>query len=276
MPRILGQTEVPTTAPDIVVPWWTDAPWCEPVSGRPVDHSRTMGLQQLMTGDPIKDRVRTSGRTPLQPTGRTTTTVKTWPNFTVRQVPLPNLVWTNGWTNPDTQWFGADQGSYWEVSSLRTGLLGWWAHHVARFDPSQSWSTQLRGGVGGAGIPLWAMIPRLGQLKAGPEAFESALNFVVGGGYSRSTVPWVQKSDGGLTYHPLRAGERLRLTATAYDRLYPATETPDDRCVLYALRFYGAVVNDKTAAEVGHALRLPVGAQVTVPLQLTDFEVLVS
>lgn len=272
MPHVAWAWEIPDRAYDVPVPWWNDAPWCQPVSGARVDLYRTSGLERILTGDPIRDRVRLSGNTPLQAAGRSNTNVITWPVVGAHRVPLPEAVWLL--RNSDDQWFGVGNGAYWEVSALRTGLLGWWAMSVVKWDLGKPWNQ--RNGLAGAGLPIHAMIPRPGELKAGAEAFERALQFVVAGGYSRETVPWVRKSDGGMVDHPLRAGERLRLTATAYDRLYPLCVTPDDRCIVWALRFYGAVVNDKTSATAGHAIRLPAGAETTVALKLTDFEVVQS
>lgn len=268
----------PLSVPDIVASWWADQdpPWCEPVSSRSVDHVRTAAWHRLQTGDRWADRVRTSANTPLQATGwRNTTVVSFKWTAGVHQIPLPEQVWIL--RNSDDQWFGvdADRGLYYELSALGPTFFAWWrADSVRRLDMSKPWASQRS--VAGGGIPIWAMIPRPGELRAGAEGFERALNFVVGGGYSTETVSWLTKSDGGVSGHPLRAGERLRLTASAYDRLYPNCVTADDRSVVWTLRFYGAVVNDRTSATAGHAVRLPVGAQVGVPLHMTDFEVLVS
>jgi len=239
-----------------------------------VDRVRTAGLAGLVTGNETADRVRVKGSTPLQLAGKRTTRVLTSPSFGTYKVPLPDVVWTNAATNPDAQWFGVDtvKAHYWEVSSLRVGLLGWWAHGVRRHDLAGRWDTQR--GVAGGGIPIWALIPTPSELRGG--TFDRALNFVVAGSYSRERVPWIRKGDGTLTDHPLRAGERLRLTAAAYDRHTFEAETADDFAVLEGLRRFGAIVNDKTSATAGHNLRLPAGAEVTVALSITDFEVVVT
>lgn len=275
MPRMLTALDADPRVPEVALDWWRsqDPPWAQPADG-PVDVERTAGLAGLVTGDRWADRVRL-GRTPLQlarPTG--STQVFTWPQFGAHRVPLPNVVWTNAATNPDAQWFGVDaaRSHYWEVASLRTGPLGWWAHTVKRHDLAGRWDAQR--GVAGAGIPIWALIPTLDELDDG--GFDRALNFVVAGDYNRARVPWVAKSDGTSVVHPLRAGERLRLTGSARKRALLTAETPDDFALIDILSVYGAVVNDRTSATAGHNLRLPDGHDCTVELTITDFEVVAS
>lgn len=279
MPRILSPHEFPSTTPEFAVDWWASqgAPWFDDdIVSRPVDTVRTNGLRSILTGNPLADRVRLGNRTPIQHTGRALTTIHTWPVFYRYRVPLPEGVWTNGHTNPDWQWFGVDEaaGDYWEVSSIRTGFLGWWAHAVRRHNFGAPW--QSGRSITGGGIPCWAMIPSAAGLTE-MAGVQSALNFVVGGGYSRETVSWVNKSDGGLAVHPLRAGERLRLTAEAFDRRMAEATTAAMRGLVWRLRHRGAIVNDKTAKDVGHSIRLAAGSDVgDWQLHLLDFEVVLT
>lgn len=279
MPTILTPPEYPARTPEFAVDWWADqgAPWFDDdIVERPVDRFRTDALRTLITGSERQDRVRLGTSTPIQHTGVGLTTIHTWPVFTRNRVPLPAGVWTNGFTNPDRQWFGVDEanGHYWEVSSIRSTLLGWWAHYVRRHDFAKPWNTTRS--ITGAAIPCWAMIPSpLGLARMA--GVQSALNFVVGGGFSRDKVSWVVKSDGGLANHPLRAGERLRLTAEAFERRMAEATTPAQRGLVWRLRYRGAIVNDKTAATEGHNIRLAAGSDVgDWALHLLDFEVVLT
>ena len=276
MSRMLTAADPAPLVPEVALDWWRaqDPPWAQPIGAAPVDRVRTAGLAGLVTGNETADRVRAKGSTPLQLAGKRTTRVLTSPSFGTYKVPLPDVVWTNAATNPDAQWFGVDtvKAHYWEVSSLRVGLLGWWAHGVRRHDLAGRWDAQR--GVAGGGIPIWALIPTPSELSGG--TFDRALNFVVAGSYSRERVPWIAKGDGTLVSHPLRAGERLRLTSGARERLWGTAVTPDDLGLLKILSTFGAVVNDKTSATAGHNLRLPAGAAVTVRLTITDFEVVAT
>ena len=278
MPRMLNGFDPEPSVPEVMLDWWRaqSPPWAQSVDGRPTDRRRTDRLAGLVTGNTTADRVRTKGSTPLQLAGRASTRVTTWPNVGLSRVPLPPVVWTNAATNHDAQWFGVDtvKGHYWEVSSLRVGPLGWWAGSVKRHDLAGRWDATR--GLAGGGLPIWAMIPTVAELRAGAGGIDRALNFVVAGSYSVDRVPWIRKGDGTLTDHPLRAGERLRLTAAAYDRHAFEAETADDFAVLEGLRRFGAIVNDKTSVTAGHNLRLPAGAAVTVRLTITDFEVVAT
>ena len=190
MSRMLTAADPAPLVPEVALDWWRaqDPPWAQPIGAAPVDRVRTAGLAGLVTGNETADRVRAKGSTPLQLAGKRTTRVLTSPSFGTYKVPLPDVVWTNAATNPDAQWFGVDtvKAHYWEVSSLRVGLLGWWAHGVRRHDLAGRWDTQR--GVAGGGIPIWAMIPTPSELRGG--TFDRALNFVVAGSYSREPVPW--------------------------------------------------------------------------------------
>lgn len=267
MPQLMMPWEIPSTTPDVAFGW--SGPWSESVDGAPVDRDRTAGLAALT------ETVRCSGGTPLQVANKRTTRVTTWSGwFPTRQhsVPLPEKVWLL--RNGDDQWFGidVDRAVYWECSALGPSWPTWRADSVRRFDLGLPWNQ--RNGLAGGGIPIWALIARNGELQAGSGGVNRALNLSVAGNYAKACVPWLSKSDGTLppSQHPLRSGERLRLTAEAYQRLTGEARTVDDFAVLWALRDFGVIVNDKTAAH-SHAIRMPIGCLITVKLKITDFEV---
>lgn len=270
MPRMMMSHERPAVAPDIAVEFFRDAPWWRPVDHLPVDEDRTAALATL------DQRIRTGGNTPLQGAGRSNTTVTTFPAFGIHRVPFPELVWTNAVINPDINWFGIDLQNrvYWELSSVRTGFFGWWAHGAHRWDLTRPWNQ--RNGLAGGGIAIWALIPRVGALRAGSGGVEHGLNISIAGDYAKAMVPWLTKTDGNLrpADHPLRAGECLRLTAEAYERLCSGETRPEALAVLWAARYRGVYVNDKTSARDGHAMRMPYGIELGLQLALArDFEV---
>lgn len=270
MPRIMFDHERPATAPDIAVEFWPDSPWHRTVDHLPVDRDRTAGLAKLV------QPVRTSGSTPIQQAGRSNTTVATfskWALTGAHRVPLPEVVWLL--RNGDDQWFGIDldRGLYYECSALGPSLGFWRADGVRRFDLSLPWNQ--RAGVAGGGIPIWALIARVGALRAGSGGVEQALNFSVAGNYAKDMVSWLSKTDGELapSTHPLRAGECLRLTAEAYARLCAEATTAEQLAALWAMRHHGIYVNDKTAPH-SHAVRFPYNVGAGLGLMLArDFEV---
>lgn len=266
MPSIIADRDVPLRVPDVALDWWRTSvpPWCVDVSWRLVDEARTAAFRAL----PVNPRVRTTGRVPLQLTAPVgTTNTVTWRGAIpsgVHRVPFPQRVWVIG--NTDRQWFGVDLGRmrYWEVSAVRPSLWGMSAERVVSWDLNGSW--QQTKGITGAGVPMWAMMQP-----------ETALHFVVAGDYSAELSPLGRsfgKTDGTLADHPLRSGERLRVSHEAFERLLSLARTADDLALLARLFRKGAIVTDKTGAEVGHSLRLPVGSNVTVELSAADFEVL--
>lgn len=270
MPRIMFDHERPLTAPDVAVDFWSDGPWSRRVEHLPVDRERTAGLARL------QQTVRTGGSTPLQPVGRSNTTVVTFSKgfpTGVHRVPLPELVWLL--RNGDDQWYGIDleRGLYWECSALGPSLGFWRADGVRRFDLSLPWNQ--RQGMAGGGIPIWALIGRVGALKAGSGGVDHGLNLSVAGNYAKDKVSWLSKTDGELapSQHPLRAGECLRLTAEAYARLASAATDPVTLAALWAMRHHGVYVNDKTTP-LHHAMRFPYGVAPSLQLELfRDFEV---
>lgn len=271
MPRIMLEHERPAIAPDIAVDLWSDAPWWRDVTHMPVDRDRTAGLAAL------DQRVRANGGTPLQVAGTGRTTVVTfskWVPTGSHLVPLPENVWLL--RNGDDQWFGFDlaRGHYWECSALGPSLGFWRADSVRRFDLTLPWNQKI--GMAGGGIPIWALIGRPGELRAGSGGVEHGLNLSVAGNYAKAHVSWLRKTDGTLppSAHPLRAGELLRLTAEAYERLAGDAATAADLAGLWAARHRGVYVNDRTSALAGHAMRFPFGMGLTVGLSLArDFEV---
>lgn len=271
MPRIIFDHERPPVAPDIAVDLWRDAPWWRPVDHLPIDEDRTAGLALL------DQRIRTDGNTPLQPAARarhlTITFHKGFPTG-AHQVPIPEQVWLL--RNGDDQWFGMDleRRHYWEVSAFGPSFGFWRADTVNRWDLNLPWNQRV--GMAGGGIPIWALIGRVGALRAGSGGVEHGLNISIAGNYAKACVPWLRKTDGTLapSTHPLRAGECLRLTAEAYERLCGLATTAEQLAALWAMRYRGVYVNDKTDPRVGHAMRFPYGIQVGLQLVLArDFEV---
>lgn len=272
MPRIIFDHERPATAPDLAVDLWPDAPWRRRVDHLPIDADRTAGLALL------DQRIRTDGNTPLQAASRVRTQVVTfekWFPTGSHLVPLPDRVWLL--RNGDDQWFGIDleNGHYWECSALGPTFFPWWrADGVRRWDLSLPWIQRI--GMAGGGIPIWALIARVGALRAGSGGVEHGLNLSVAGNYAKACVPWLRKTDGTLapSTHPLRAGECLRLTAEAYERLANEATLPEQLAGLWAARHHGVYVNDKTDPRVGHAMRFPFGVGLGLTLVLArDFEV---
>ena len=269
MPRLLRASEPPPPIPQPSnVVWWAqfNPPWLATVKDAPVDAGRTLRLADY------DDRVRTKGQVPLQPANIRNTSVYAFKQFAMSRVPLPDRVQLL--PNSDAQWFGVDAVGqrYWEVSALGPTLFPWWrADSVRVFDLSKPW--QDTPSVCGAGIPMWAMVPHPTSLRAGAGGVRHALHFVVAGGYHPECAPGYTKSDGTDPAHPLRAGESLRITAKAFDRLWAEAETPDDRALLWACMYFGCKVNDQTSLDAGHAIRMPFGADITIGLRLTDFEV---
>lgn len=262
MPRILADFEAPARVPDVALDWWRSSspPWCADVTAMPVDRDRTEAFHQL----PVASRVRATGRVPLQVCPRRTTLTVSWRSPGVHRVPFPTEVWVIG--NSDRQWFGVDleRMRYWEASAVRPSLWGMSADRVVSWDLNGPW--QAIRGLTGAGVPMWAMMQP-----------DTALHFVVAGDYSEKLSPLgavFGKTDGTLADHPLRSGERLRMSWQAFDRHLSNARTADDLALLDRAYRRGAILTDQTTADVGHNLRLPVGANVTLALDATDFEVL--
>ena len=270
------------------VTWWGEhlPPRTQRVVDRPVDGKRTGELAAF------DNRIRTNGNVPLQlAANRLTRTLDrsqpgTWSNpFPTVGMPFPNTVWVNQSTT-DHDWFGVDpvRGLYWEASEVGpVTLLRWqwsslWAlGHLRVYDLNRPWDVQ-RPSITGGGIPMWPLIPSIEALDAGAGGVQHALHLVVSGGYSSDGyVSPARKSDGTRPGHPLRAGARLRLSATAADRLYELAPGAHNAAVIWAMTVYGVIVNDRTA-DVGHLIRLPGDPRLQVTLQdhlrLTDLEVL--
>lgn len=268
------------------VTWWDQfmPPWRNAIDGRQIDVERTA---QLAAFD---DRVRANGGVPLQRAASTTTRTLnreqpgTWSNpFPTVPMPFPAETWVDQWTT-DFMWFGIDpvRQMYWEATEVGPfALFKWlpaslWAlGYVRVYDLRQRWDTQ-KASVCGGGLPMWPMVPRIPDLNKGAGGVQHALHFVVSDGYSNEPpIPPARKTDGLVKGHPLRAGARLRLSEAAFYQLSAMADTTHDQALVWALRHYGAIVNDRTAN--GHALRLPASPElkVTVQLRLIDFEVVI-
>jgi hypothetical protein len=269
MPRPLMQWDPTPKVPPLSFSRWAQfsPPWFDLVAGRDVDTVRTARLPE------VDDVVRLSPTTPLQNAARGNTTVIGFTDYKVHRVPLPGVVWIL--KNGDDQWFGQSATHYWEASALGPTLLGWWrADSVRVWDVTKPWWETMS--VSGGGVPIWAMTPTPDELARGAGGVRHSLALTLSTNYSPEKVSGWMKSDGTDPTHPLRSGECLRLTDVAHQRRLAEAQTPDDFAVIHALRFHGCRVNDKGSRVAGHNLRMPAGANVTVRLRLTDFEVVVS
>ena len=276
MSRIwLPSDGVPMTPSTAHISWWSEflPPWETRITDRKVDEVRTAELANW------DDRVRTSGGQPLQFCGSQNKTVISGGKF--HRMPLPNVVWVEKRTTDDNAYFiDPARGMYYEASKMGPVTLlpwlpaAWWNAYAFRaYSLKERWDAQ-RASITGGGLPMWPMIPKIEQLNVGAGGVQHALHFVVSGGYSNEPpIPPARKTDGTRT-HPLRAGARLRLKGEAFDRLLDEGDGPHDAAIVWALRVYGCIVNDRTA-DVGHMLRMPLDPRlkVTVPFRLTDFEV---
>lgn len=268
------------------VTWWAQyfPPWQQRIDARQVDVDRT---RQLSAFD---DRVRAYGGVPLQRAASTTTRTlnREQPGtllnpFPTVQMPFPAETWVDQWTT-DFMWFGIDPVNqrYWEATEVGPfALFKWlpaslWAlGYVRVYDLRQRWDAQ-RPSLCGGGLPMWPLVPRISDLSAGAGGVQHALHFVVSNGYSNEPpIPPARKTDGLVKGHPLRAGARLRLSEAAYYQLSAMAQTPHDAALVWALRYFGAIVNDRT--QDGHSLRLPASPdlKLTVQLRLIDFEVVI-
>lgn len=267
------------------VRWWDQflPPWRQQVDTRKVDQDRTARLVGF------DDRVRCNPGVPLQlaNTKTTRTLNRSQPGtffnpFPTIPMPFPDQCWVDQWTT-DFMWFGVDPGRqlYWEATEVGPFTLFKWLPadlwalgYVRVYDLNQRWDAQ-KASVTGGGLPMWPMVPRMADLDAGAGGVRHALHFVVSNGYSSDPyIPPARKTDGLVKDHPLRAGARLRLTAAAAERLMAEAETLHDDAIVWAMRVFGVIVNDRTAN--GHATRLPADPRLSVTVQprLTDFEVL--
>lgn len=289
MPRLLNALDPAPYVPTLPkVTWWSEnlPPWTELVTDRPVDTERTARLAK------VDDVIRLNGGVPLQlaSPNRTTTQVRTqpptWSNpLGLARLPLQEVTWVEQ-TTTDFNWYAIDPagGRYWEASEMGpVQLLPWlpaalWrCGYLREYDLNRPWNEQ-KASLTGGGLPMWPMVPSIEALDAGAGGVQHALHFIVSGGYSNEAPIWpARKTDGEVPGHPLRAGARLRLTEAAYQRLLTIAQTPHDLAILWALRHYGLIVNDRTAP-VGHAVRLPRDPRLSVTLsrllKLTHFEVL--
>lgn len=288
MPRLLNALDPAPYVPTLPkVTWWSEnlPPWRQQAHGLPVDADRTERLADY------DDEIRLNGGVPLQlaSPSRTTTQVRTqpptWSNpFGLTRLPLQEVAWVEQETT-DFNWYAIDPvgGRYWEASEMGpVHLLPWlpaayWrCGYLREYDLKVPWDKQ-KPSITGGGLPMWPMVPSIEALDAGAGGVQHALHFVVGGGYSDEppTGP-ARKTDGEVPGHPLRAGERLTLTAEAHARFMDEATTAHDLALVWAMNVYGLIVNDRTA-NVGHAVRLPADPRLNVTLhrriRLTDLQV---
>lgn len=304
MPRLANFSDKFPTVPDITnVTWWKefDKPelqsWNTDVSDYKVDTERTEALQKIAEKNPTVRCLSTSrtvpvkSGVPLQSVSKTFTKTyeasvppKYWPFtkdniFPNKLVPFPEVVYIL--SNTDEQWFGIDFANkkYYELSATGPTPLNWpwpWrADGIRVWDLSKDWRLQ-KGGITGAGLPLWPMVPDPSRLEVGKEITHS-LHFC-SAGYAPEKVGIATKFDGEHPGHPLRAGERLRLRA---DRI-PVCKNPAEIALVNAMLKKGLILTDRTdyrpESEGGasHSIRLPADPRVLISLDLkiTDFEVL--
>lgn len=269
MPRPLMPWDAQPKVPPLAFSRWAQfsPPWFDLVAGRDIDRERTARLPQ------VDDRVRCSPTTPLQNTARGNTTVVGFSDYKIHRVPLPSVVWIL--KNGDDQVFLQSGDRYYEISACGPSLFGWWrADSVRVWDVTKPWWETPS--MSGGGVPIWAMTPTPDELAKGAGGVRHSLALTLSRDYNPAKVPGWFKSDGTDPTHPLRSGECLRLTDKAHQRRIAEAQTPDDYAVVHALRFFGCRVNDKGSIVAGHNLRMPAGANVTLQLRLTDFEVVQS
>lgn len=284
MPTLVGDRlrPIPDTSG---VAWWSQylPPWEQRIDGRAVDVDRTAQLAS------VDDRVRTNPGVPLQLAASKTTstfnreipgTIIPWNPWPTSPMPFPAETWVDQWTT-DFMWFGVDpvRQLYWEATEVGPftpfkwlPVERWSMGYMRLFDLRQRWDAQ-RPGLCGGGLPMWPMVPRIADLDEGAGGVQHAMHLVVSDGYSNEApIPPARKTDGLVKGHPLRAGARLRLTDAAYMQLMARAQTVHDRAVLWALRHYGVIVNDRTAN--GHAIRFGASPdlRLTLQLRLIDFE----
>lgn len=298
MPRLANFNDPYINIPPMRTDWWATFEglslnnWSRDISSLQVDAERTKalsGIHQVVRCSNTSRKVPILSGVPLQLAHSRTTkvyeatvppTLFNW--FPSKQVPLPDLVYIL--SNTDEQWFGLDSvnGFYYECSSLGPTLFGWpapWrADHIKVWDLKKDWRIQ-RAGITAAGIPLWPMIPKPEQLIFGRN-LGHALHFCAAG-YSPDKPVGIatimNKTDGLIIGHPLRAGERLRLK---WDRV-PPVKNAAEKAIVDTLLTHGVILTDRTDHDPlgpGHSIRLPADSRISIDLDLriTDFEVILQ
>lgn len=304
---------LPTSCPDISdLDLWArfGQEWNQEVRSMKVDTTRTnlmMGWNDKVRSNTTKGTIDgVHGGAPFQrldkiPTRNTKTYVATakpslFNLFPSTIVPLPDYIPGNRATvlrrfgdptvtGSDTQSFflaptGATGGRYYELSAFGPCLwpfsliAPWRADNVEVWDMSIDWRNQ-RKGITGAKVPF---LPMLATYEEYETSIDHALHFVANAYNKGEKVGIAKGTDGETVGHPLRAGERMRMTEEAYNRLLASSINKHSRAVVEALYKYGMILTDKTGTTVPHAIRHPmdVRVQVDLDIELKDFEVVVQ
>jgi|JI10StandDraft_1071094.scaffolds.fasta_scaffold21361_17 hypothetical protein len=297
----------PPPCPDISdVDFWPEAaPWTEKVRGRLVDTARTKRLTEAGVDKGVrhganpktKDGVRGGypfQRIDNQPTRtRRVYESKVPPSFTrgffpSTMVPLPDLSGgeyvrrfgdpTVTGTDAGAIFLDAEERTLYEISAFgptNQDCTTWRSGRVTAWDLDRDWRDQ-PGGLSASRVPLLPMLPTFEQYESGD--LGHALHLSLAGYAKEAPVGFSRGHDGEIQNHPLRNGERLRLTEAALLKItsQQLTLTAQDRVLLHALYTYGVVLTDRTSQTVDHTLRQPMDPRIVlnVILRLTDFEVL--
>lgn len=306
MPRLANINDSYPNIPDISsLTWWKefDKPgvqtWNTDISTLKVDLERTERLKEIAINNPtvrcssLSRSVPVKSGVPLQVASKVFTktyeakATPTWWPFTKdnlfpnKLVPFPEIVYIL--SNTDEQWFGIDfiNKKYYEVSACGPTPFNWpwpWrADGIRVWDLSKDWRIQ-SGGITGAGLPLWPMVPDPAKLLT-EQPINHSLHFC-SAGYAPQKVGIATKFDGEHPGHPLRAGERLRLRA---DRI-PICKTIQEFTLVNTMLRYGLILTDRTdyrpesQGGASHSIRLPADSRVSINLDLsiTDFEIILQ
>lgn len=306
MPRLANFTDKYPNVPDISnLSWWKEfdreglESWNIDISDKPVDIERTMALEMVarkhstVRCSSLSRSVPVKSGVPLQVASKVFTktyeakaSAVWWPFtkdniFPNKLVPFSGVVYIL--SNTDEQWFGIDfdNKKYYELSAVGPTPFNWpwpWrADGIRIWDLTKDWRAQ-KGGITGAGLPLWPMVPDPLKLSTGKPITHS-LHFC-SAGYAPEKVGIATKFDGEHPGHPLRAGERLRLKADSI----PVCKNIQEVNLVNTMLKYGLILTDRTdyrpEADGGasHSIRLPADSRVTIDLGLsiTDFEVILQ
>lgn len=188
------------------------------------------------------------------------------PSYPTVNVPLPPKVRVEGDPNgsSDLHCYLFDQNqqvlyemivtSHSSLNYLKTfGQCEWTAGYaggapgVIRWDCRKPWNApgQPAGGVVAAAIPQFPMIVRWDEIRKG--SIDHAV-FGVLPNYNKGKVGAARGSDGDLSDHPVRAGERLRLKRSAVERFQVGTP---ERIIAEACHEYGWIQGDRSQRKAG-------------------------
>ena len=140
------------------------------------------------------------------------------------------------------------RGKLYEAIDMRRAIIelhgAQYTGHLTAWDTTRPWA-KTQGGAIAAKIPLLPLLPRWEEIEAGTIAHMLG---IVMDRYNKAFAPGtpVRGTDALSTAHPVRTGERLRITDEAFLRLLEAHgDNPAAGPLLTAARDYGFVVTDK-------------------------------